>query len=640
MRWPPRAGTGVSHTAPLGARLVALGEASAAQIGAALSAQRLSGARLGSVLVANGAATPRAVAEAAAAQARKAFADLEAEPLEPALAVLDDLPVYLRRRIAPWRVEAGRTIFAATDLDAARLGLAELRDPPPDADIALCAPEAMERALVEAFGPALAARAAARPPATVSARSPTTVLQRAGFVGLVIAAITAFALSPGGAGAALFAALVLINAGNAAVRIAVLGAALRRPRDPVGAADVAVLADQRPPPTVTLLIALLREPETAALLIEAIERLDWPRERLDVKLILEADDHATRAALEAADPPPCCRILIAPPGGPRTKPRALNFALDFAEGEIVGVYDAEDRPEPDQIRRVVRILAESPPEVACVQARLNFYNPRENWLTRCFALEYAIWFDMLIAGFRDLRLPIPLGGTSVFFRRDVLEEVGAWDAHNVTEDADLGMRLARAGYRCEVSASTTHEEANSRLGAWIMQRSRWLKGYMTTWLVHMRRPAALWRDLGPRGFIGFQTLFLGAIVAYFGLPVFWTVWALSLAGMGPAWFEALPLWAFAALAVVQLSGWIAMILAAIIATARRGQAWLTPWIPTLAFYWPIGALAGYLALAEMLLAPTFWRKTRHGVGRSAAAAGREANAARAARRTIAVAAAE
>jgi cellulose synthase/poly-beta-1,6-N-acetylglucosamine synthase-like glycosyltransferase len=355
-------------------------------------------------------------------------------------------------------------------------------------------------------------------------------------------------------------------------------------------------------------------------LLQALEALDWPRERLEVLLVLEEDDAATRTALETLAPPPFLRLLTAPPGGPRTKPRALNFALDFAEGDILGVYDAEDRPEPDQLRRVAAIFRDSPPEVACVQCRLAYYNTSENWLTRCFGIEYAIWFDVMLAAFRDLGFPVPLGGTSVFFRRRALERVGAWDAHNVTEDADLGMRLARAGYRTEICGSTTHEEANSRLGPWIRQRSRWLKGYMTTWLVHMRDPQALWRELGPVGFLGFQALFVGAAVAYLGLPLFWAAWGLGLAGIGPAWMDVTPFWALAAVAVVQLSGWLAMLCAALIATARRGLWGLQVFVPTLVFYWPIGALAAWMALAEMFVAPFHWRKTPHGVGRLAASA--------------------
>jgi cellulose synthase/poly-beta-1,6-N-acetylglucosamine synthase-like glycosyltransferase len=413
-----------------------------------------------------------------------------------------------------------------------------------------------------------------------------------------------------------------LNALNAAFRVAVLTRALRPMRDPAPESrDGAVsLADHRPPPRITLLVPLLREPESVQSLFEALRALEWPAELLDVKLILEHDDHVTRRAIDALGAPPFAQVLTVPPGGPRTKPRALNYALDFAEGEIVGVYDAEDRPDPGQLRRVADILRESPPEVACVQCRLDYYNARDGWLTRCFTVEYAIWFDVLLAGFRDLRLPIPLGGTSVFFRRAALERLGGWDAHNVTEDADLGIRLARAGMRCEISASVTREEAACRPLQWLRQRSRWLKGYLTTWLVHMRRPHLLLRDLGLRGFVAFQAIFLGGAAAYLGLPLLWITWAMVALGRPPAWLAVLPPGALEALTAVQILGWGAMLVAGFAATARRGETWLWPWIPTMAVYWPMGAAAAWLAVVELIAAPSFWRKTPHGLSRADAPA--------------------
>jgi cellulose synthase/poly-beta-1,6-N-acetylglucosamine synthase-like glycosyltransferase len=603
----------------LGALLLARGAVSPDRLAAALARQPETGARLGDILARRGWAASREIAAAAAEQAGAARVDLAAAPPDPSLADPAWLDVCLRRRALPWRRLGGRIILVAADHAAGRAAVADLGLP--DATVALVEPDALDRAIAEAYGPALAARAAARPPAALSARSPAPAWQKGGLLAALIATGAALAAAPTEAGALLFALLVALNALNAAARIAALASALRPDADPVapppaGAVD---LAARRPPPRIALLVPLLREPEALPLLLEALERLDWPPELLDVVLVLEPDDAATRAAIDRLEPPPFVRVLIAPPGGPRTKPRALNLALDFAQGDIIGIYDAEDRPEPDQLRRVAEILRAAPPEVAAVQCRLSYFNAGENWLTRCFTIEYAIWFDVLLKGFRDLGLPIPLGGTSVFFRRAALERLGGWDAHNVTEDADLGMRLARTGYRCETCASTTYEEASSRLGPWIRQRSRWLKGYVATWLVHMRRPAALWRALGPLGFLGFQTIFLGAIVAYFGLPLFWTVWGATLLGAGPSWLAAAPLWALGALALVQLSGWIAMIIAATIATARRRQLWLLPWTPTLAFYWPIGAVAAWLALAEFAVAPFHWRKTRHGVGRIARA---------------------
>ena len=610
------------ESARIGAMLLSRGEVGPARLAQALEAQAAHGGMLGEILTRRGWATERAVAQAAADQAGVPLFDPDAAPIDPSLADQRDLETYLARRIAPWRQLGGQLVFITTDARAAHRAIAGLAAPPAAHGLALVEPTAFDRSVARAYGPALARRAATRTSESLSARAPTPATQKAGFMLLALLIAAGLASAPAQVGPLLFLALIALNAMNAAVRIAVLGFALRAPADPKPAPPhgVETLADRRGRPRISLLIPLMREPETMPVLLEALEKLDWPHDLLDVKLILESDDEETLAALERLRPPPFASILIVPPGEPRTKPRALNFALDFAQGDIVGIYDAEDRPESDQLTRVAAILRDSGPEVACVQCRLAYYNPRENWLTRCFTIEYAIWFDVLLRGFRHLRLPIPLGGTSVFFRRSALRALGGWDAQNVTEDADLGMRLARAGYRCEVSISTTYEEANSRLGSWVRQRSRWLKGYMQTWLVHMRAPIRLLGELGPVGFLGFQAIFLGAMVAYFGLPLFWTLWGLALIGMGPQWLNEAPLWAMAGVAVVQLAGWLAMLTAAMIATGRRGMTSLQPWIPTLAFYWPIGAIAAYLALVELFIAPALWRKTRHGVGREAARA--------------------
>jgi cellulose synthase/poly-beta-1,6-N-acetylglucosamine synthase-like glycosyltransferase len=619
-------GAGAPHAKQglLGALLLESGALDQPTLDRALAVQGESAARLGEILIRNGSVSRDAVAAAAARQRGVRRADLRAEPLDPTLLDEADLPLCLAHGMAPWRRIADRTVFVATDYETALQGLAGLGAKVGPVEIALTSAADFAEAVGAAHGPALARRAAARPPETLSARR--LGRPRAAIAALAVAAGVALAAAGSAAvWATAFLTLAAINMMNAAVRITAVWRAVRPRADAAPAAAGAIpLAPRMAPPRVTLLIPLLDEPETLPMLIEALGRLDWPRELLDVKLILEAHDARTRAALEECPPPPFCQVLTVPPGGPRTKPRALNFALDFAEGEIVGVYDAEDRPEPDQIRRAVAILRAAPPEVACVQCRLSYYNPRDTWLTRCFTIEYAMWFDVLLAGFRDLRMPIPLGGTSLFFRRSALERIGAWDAHNVTEDADLGMRLARAGYRTEVCASTTYEEASSRPGQWLRQRSRWLKGYMATWLVHMRDPARLWRDLGPVGFFGFQTVFLGAAVAYLGLPVFWLVWSATLLGHGPAWLGDIPDAVFWALVVGQVAGWGAMLTAAVLATARRGQRWLWPWIPTLMLYWPIGAAAAYMAVAELLVAPALWRKTPHGLAREATAERAEA----------------
>jgi len=614
-------GGALRKTSLLGSLLIARGALSPERLNDALSAQRESQARIGEIVARRGWSAPDEVAAAAAQQVNLERADLVRTPLDPALITPEMLDACLAHGIAPWRRDGDRVIFVAADAETALRGMAALGLPPDPRAVALSDAASIAAALTRAHGALLGDRAAGRVPAALSVRAPDAA-QR-GVLALCGLALAGFAaLSPAAAFAAVLMALLLCNLLNAGLRIAALNRALRPSPDAVAAPtpDGALsLSARRPPPRVSLLIPLYDEPDTLPVLIDALNRLDWPKELLDVKLILEADDDRTRAALDALGAPPFCDVLVAPPDGPRTKPKALNYALDFADGDIVGVYDAEDRPEPDQLRRVAAILRAAPPEVACVQARLSYYNARENWLTRCFAIEYAIWFDVLLGGYRDLRLPIPLGGTSVFFRRAALIDLGGWDAHNVTEDADLGMRLARRGFRCEVTASTTHEEAASRPWQWMRQRSRWLKGYMATWLTHMRRPVRLLREMGLRGFVGFQAIFLGAFAAYLGLPLFWLLWGLSLAGAGPDWLAQTPGWVIAAVASVQLAGWGAMLVAAFAATGRRGERWLWPWIPTLLFYWPLGAVSAWMALVELALAPTLWRKTRHGLGRAAAA---------------------
>jgi cellulose synthase/poly-beta-1,6-N-acetylglucosamine synthase-like glycosyltransferase len=369
-------------------------------------------------------------------------------------------------------------------------------------------------------------------------------------------------------------------------------------------------------PNITLLIPLYKEPETAPLLVAALKALDYPPELLDAKLILEQNDHVTAQALSDLTLPPFIEILIAPTGAPQTKPRALNFAMDFASGDIIGVYDAEDRPPPDQLKRIVAQFAAAPPTTACIQARLGFYNSRENWLSRMFELEYAAWFDVMLPNLKWLGLPIPLGGTSLFIKRAVLTELGGWDSHNVTEDADLGMLLARKGYTTDLSNSLTEEEANCRTGPWIRQRSRWLKGCMATWLTHMRSPRALIAELGLRGTLGLNIVLLASVISNLAMP--W-LWLAALAQVFGGWA---PQNAHVAAALTALNLTVLAILPIMLGVAgvaASGRGWKAGarWALTAPLYWPLSAIAAHLALVELFVAPFKWRKTQHGVSKVA-----------------------
>jgi glycosyltransferase involved in cell wall biosynthesis len=276
--------------------------------------------------------------------------------------------------------------------------------------------------------------------------------------------------------------------------------------------EVAAL-DERTLPEYTILVPLYREASVLSKLVHGIGELDYPKTKLDVRLLCEEDDDETVPAIREMNLPPHFKLVVVPDAPPKTKPKACNYGLLQAIGKYVVIYDAEDRPDPDQLKKVVIAFEKADPRVTCIQAKLNYFNQNQNILTRWFATEYSMWFDLLLPGLDAQGVAIPLGGTSNHFVKDRLVDLAAWDPFNVTEDADLGMRLARSGYRCQVLQSTTYEEAPRRFMSWLRQRTRWLKGYVQTWLVHLRSPRTLWRELGPVGFFAFQITVGGTVLS-------------------------------------------------------------------------------------------------------------------------------
>lgn len=366
-------------------------------------------------------------------------------------------------------------------------------------------------------------------------------------------------------------------------------------------------------PSYTLLIPLFREARVVPALLQALRRLDYPAARLDILLITEQSDSGTRAALIRAGLPANMRVIVVPEGRPQTKPRALNYALSFARGQYVAVYDAEDAPEPGQLKMAVRAFRTRPGRIGCVQARLDIYTPAASFLTRQFTLEYMALFYGLLPAFQRWGIPIPLGGTSNHFPRAVLNEVGGWDPYNVTEDADLGLRLARKGYRVAMIGSTTWEEAPTHWQQWLGQRTRWIKGWIQTYLVHTRRPLRLLRELGLRGFIGFQLVFaallLSALVHPWSYAILaWQAWSGELAESSSALVTLSVLNILASYAS-------AILLAGAVAVRRRRWRLIASavWTP---LYWLLISCAAYRAVLEFILRPHHWRKTAHtGAGR-------------------------
>ena len=375
-----------------------------------------------------------------------------------------------------------------------------------------------------------------------------------------------------------------------------------------------VVEQERALPVYTLIVPLYREARVALQLARAIDRLDYPRAKLDVIFVVEQDDHPTARALTRNGPRAPHQILIAPDGAPRTKPRAMNIAAPFARGALLAVFDAEDMPEPRQLRRAAALFARLPARVACLQASLCIDNSVHNWLTAHFALDYAALFDVFNKGLGAMGLPIFLGGTSNHFRIEALRKVGLWDAYNVTEDADLGLRLARAGYVVKTFDSQTFEEAPLTFKALLDQRTRWLKGWMQTALVHCRDPRRLLKDLGARRALAVLAMFTGGFAGPLLAPFLTAVFCYR-AAFGDLLTPRTPLevtlstiWCFTA-----LSGLAALIWPPLVGMRRRGLTRLWPALLAAPLWQLMLSLAAWRALAELWARPFLWRKTEHGL---------------------------
>lgn len=373
-------------------------------------------------------------------------------------------------------------------------------------------------------------------------------------------------------------------------------------------------------PRYTVLVPVYKEANIVAHLIGNLGALDYPAHLLEVLILVEEDDTETRAAAEAAHPPAHFRFITVPAGAPQTKPKACNVGLEFATGEFLVIYDAEDKPEPDQLKKAVLAFREAGEELVCVQAALNYFNADENPLTRMFTLEYSFWFDYMLPGLEYGRLAIPLGGTSNHFRVSGLRRLGGWDPFNVTEDADLGIRAAAEGLRVGVIDSTTYEEANTSYPNFVRQRSRWIKGYMQTTLVHLRNPVRLVRVAGLRQTLSFLFLVGGTPATFLAVPLLYAVFLASLllepeqlSFLFPGWV----LW----LSMFNLGvGSALMIYVSMMGAFKRGRYGLVLWGLANPAYWILHSVAAYKGLWQLVTKPHYWEKTAHGLTGVTAAA--------------------
>lgn len=608
----PEAALAQDAPLPLGRILIDAGIITQKDLLHVLDLQQHIDAPIGDILVAEGLCDQSQILRMLSQQHAVPLADLTTDPPDPGLSARIPSSLCLKYHVVPWS-SFGGVLLVGTNRPQHFDELRACLGPQGKRMLPVLVEESQIRQHISTlYGRELAQKAATRVPAANSCRSwdPTSRLRK-----LIAAALL------GGLGAALiFSPLWTVTVGMIIAFVTLMMSTILKV-----AATVAQLTKAAAPPTsplrtkvfpmprVSVLVPLLNEKEIAGKLVQRLSRLTYPKSLLEVVLVLEACDSVTRDTIARTNMPPWMSVIEVPSANSlTTKPRALNYALDFCRGSIIGVWDAEDAPEPDQIEKIVSRFQDAPPNVACLQGVLDYYNSRTNWISRCFTIEYATWWRMILPGVARLGLVIPLGGTTLFFRRDILEKLCGWDAHNVTEDADLGVRLARHGYVTELIPTVTYEEANCRAWPWVKQRSRWLKGFLITWLVHMRAPGALLRDLGWIRFLGVQTLLLATFVQFACAPLLWSFW-ITLTGFDHPVALTLGTPVAMTMAGAFLVSEIVNLSISMLAVSQRSHRHLLVYVLTIPLYFPMAALSAYKALKELVHEPFYWDKTQHGI---------------------------
>jgi cellulose synthase/poly-beta-1,6-N-acetylglucosamine synthase-like glycosyltransferase len=623
---PPALGLDARHasaspraTRPEGARigdlLRAMGALTDADLVAALQEQGRSGGRLGEILVAYEVVPEAMLTTALAGQ-------LGVDTLRP-----EDEPVPL---LSANEARASRAVALDGKVGGDGAIAVALADPTPEllaklearlerpVEPRLCDQGTLDALLnrlyaeVDAYEVTRALREES--PELSASRTTLSRPQMAGACALGFAVVVGLALDVGLTAAVLagFATALFVTATGFRLYAAWQGSRGGATIDPPGE-DLPAM-DERALPVYTILLPLYKEkPSTVGALFKALSQIDYPKHKLDGLLLLEADDVQTRGAIEEVGRPAWVRVLPLPPGIPRTKPRAMGVGLRYARGSVLTVYDAEDKPDPAQLKKAVWAFQRADDALACLQAKLGYYNPRQNLLTRWFTLEYDAWFNIFLPGLHRMGAPIPLGGTSNHFRRPALEACLGWDPYNVTEDADLGLRFARLGFTTAMLESTTGEEANSQVANWVRQRARWSKGYMQTVLVHTRRPQTLLRELGPKATAAFLLTLGGAVAVALLAPIFWLLLALWIF-VQPDWVAALfPVPVYYAASLSLVLGNFLLVFLGLCAAVARGHDDLAPHALLAPLYWGLISVATYVALIELFVRPSHWHKTEHGL---------------------------
>lgn len=596
----------------LGELLTSQGTITHTQLESALTQQRQTGIKLGTVLLLKGALNPLRLYRSLAAQQNQPFVNLTHEIPDASLLSFADVPHYIRLWCIPYKQVDGKIAFACAELtkEVHTWVVQRFGD---QAQFFITTPRDIRHAIEQGFGDQLTEETRLklyRDAPHLSSRHILNPLQRNGLLSAIALLTVAWLVNPALTWVLFLVGINLFYLLTMSFKAWLFLEGQRYAPKTAQHQSMLPWANDSELPMYSILIPLYHERESVPRLLASMRALDYPKDRLDIKLVVETDDTETINALIEAQPEPYFDIIRVPPSQPRTKPKACTYALNFVRGEYVTIYDAEDQPEPLQLKKAIRAFYHAPDDIVCMQARLNYYNRKETWLTRLFSIEYASLFDFLLPGLEKMRVPIPLGGTSNHIHLKKLREVGAWDPFNVTEDADLGMRLALYGLRTQTLDSVTLEEAPISLIDWLKQRTRWIKGYMQTWLVYMRQPLKIYHRFDTVGFWGFQFFIGGPCIVFLIAPIMWGLSILWAGDIGPIhyappWLQLLTLWVLIIGVAQQL--WFAW------AVIHR-SGWKDMWKSALAFpfYWFLHSLASFRALWQLLLKPHFWDKTPHG----------------------------
>lgn len=598
----------------VGEMLIERGLITLEQLEMALVLQKTWGTRVGDIVLAKGWVKPLDFYRMLADHFHKPFVDLLKQPPDVTLLDTEDITFYNSLLYLPWQVKDGVTIIAIADPSEAAMRHARERFGVVDFvitskfDVLWLLQNSNDDFFTHNAIRKLAEQMPEHSASVVFTR--TQIITFASIIMVLLVALT------------LWPMYTIVSLNLVVASLLLLTFAFRTSLAWVGSdrhIDIKVTDHQVKMlrdidlPIYTVLMPMYKEEAILPYLAKAMRSLDYPLSKLDIKLVLEEDDEGTINAAKALGLEAIFEIIRVPTSFPKTKPKACNYALNFARGKFVTIYDGEDRPEPDQLKKAVVAFQHAAENVVCIQGRLNYFNAYENWLTRMFTLEYSLWFDFFLPALEALRIPIPLGGTSNHFKIEPLIQFDGWDPYNVAEDADLGVRFTQCGFSVAVMNSTTFEEANNHIPNWIRQRSRWIKGYMQTYLVHMRDPVQLYRAVGGVGFWGFQFFFAGSIISYLIAPFLYATFLIWLIGGAEILNPIFPP-VVLAISIFNLTlgnGYLIYLL--MVGAFKRNNFKLIPYALTVPFYWLLMSFASYKALWQLIYNPFYWEKTVHGI---------------------------